>query len=574
MNMSSENFVVIVNSAHFFSNLSSITMHSGKFYSLQISFCIVLFSTMAGFVMAQDKDTTSTPRVNLISPYHTIETHLAFLQPENYEPDSSAAVFGFEGREIARRLAIQLKQVLDANGLYVDTDRIPVDPNYEDSTSGLQRYILFPARLPEIYLEKMGTVWYYSNETARVLPQLHRKYYPLGADWLVQLFPRVGQNQFLGLYVWQYIGAALLFGLLALAHFALSWLIPGFIRRLLRNRTWSEFLPEQFLRKPAKYFSILILIQVSRLFIPMLQLPVIINEYLIPAIHLAGILILVLIGLSLNKIFVFYFKRLTSRTANKMDDQLVPILNRTIQGVIVLAGLFQALTLLNVNVTALLAGISIGGIALALAAQDTVKNLIGSATIFVDQPFQVGDWIEGSGFAGTVTEVGFRTTRIQPIDTSVITVPNGQIMNMSITNLGARSSRLFATTLGVTYDTPPDLLELFLQGLEKIILTHPQTRNDPYYVRLRDLGASSLDIMFRTWINTGSFAEEVKVREELIFSILRLAERLGVSFAFPSTSVYLESTPVHPLKNDKTVREGNEQIDAFIKDYKTWLEKR
>jgi len=125
----------------------------------------------------------------------------------------------------------------------------------------------------------------------------------------------------------------------------------------------------------------------------------------------------------------------------------------------------------------------------------------------------------------------------------------------------------------VTYDTPPDVLEVFLKGLEQIILAHPQTKNDPYYVRLRDLGASSLDIMFRAWINTGSFAEEVKVREELIFSVLRLGEKLGVSFAFPSTSLYVESTPDKPITNT-TQPPTEREIQEFIASYEKWLETR
>ncbi len=548
-----------------------MTFHSVFSRFFWAVFCMTLCVSQ-GNLVAQSIQKDSA-RVALNTPSQTVTTHLIFLQSDTYYPDSSAAVFGFEEPAIARQLAVQLKQIFDASGLFIEPAQIPNISDYTDSLSGQQRYTLFPVRFPNIYLEKMGKNWYYSQETARIIPGLHKDYYPLGADFLMQLFPRIGHHIFLGLHVWQYLGIGLLIGLLFFAHLILSRLFPWLTRRLLRAHAWTQLLPEEFLRKPSRYLSIFLLIQAARIFIPLLQLPVLANEYLIPGLSMAGILMLILIGLGLNRIFIYYLRRLTSRTESKMDDQLVPILNRTIQGVIVLAGLIQALTLLQVNVTALLAGISIGGIALALAAQDTVKNLIGSATIFVDQPFQVGDWIEGSGFAGTVIEVGFRTTRIQPIDTSVISVPNGQIMNMSITNLGARSARLFSTTLGVTYDTPPDVLEVFLKGLEQIILAHPQTKNDPFYVRLRDLGASSLDIMFRAWINTGSFAEEVKVREELIFSVLRLGEKLGVSFAFPSTSLYVESTPDKPITNT-TQPPTEREIQEFIASYEKWLETR
>jgi MscS family membrane protein len=208
--------------------------------------------------------------------------------------------------------------------------------------------------------------------------------------------------------------------------------------------------------------------------------------------------------------------------------------------VVIIGTIVQILSLMDVNVTALIAGISIGGLALALAAKDTVSNLIGSIMVFMDKPFQIGDYIEIGSMGGTVKEVGFRSTRIQTKDTSIISIPNGNIANTALTNKGVRVFRLFETMLGVTYDTNPDLIETFIEKLKKMIIDDPRVTNDDFYIALNGLGPSSLDILFRVYLNTSDYAGEIKIKEDLILNILRMAEELGVSFAFPSTSVYIE----------------------------------
>jgi MscS family membrane protein len=254
-------------------------------------------------------------------------------------------------------------------------------------------------------------------------------------------------------------------------------------------------------------------------------------------------LIFMMMGFTLVNIFTSRAKALTENTESKMDDQLLPIVSRMGKMAIIIISTFYILDLLNVNVTALIAGISIGGLALALAAKDTVQNLFGSAMIFIDRPFQVGDYIIAGGHEGTVVEVGFRSTRIMNIDTSIVSIPNGAMADMPLTNLGVRLSRLFNITIGVTYETPPDLIQAYIDRLKKLILDHPKTNDDPFYVHLRELADSSINIMFRCQIQVGSFAEDVQIKEELLFSIIRIAEEMGVEFAYPTTTI-------HMAKND------------------------
>ncbi|MCB0640262.1 MAG: mechanosensitive ion channel family protein, partial [Phaeodactylibacter sp.] len=287
-------------------------------------------------------------------------------------------------------------------------------------------------------------------------------------------------------------------------------------------------------------------------------------------LRIISVLLFILISLRILDVVLLYVGRVTAGTNSKLDDQLLPIVKRTVQVIIVILGIVQILRLMDVNITALIAGISIGGLALALAAQDTVKNLIGSAMIFVDRPFQIGDWIQGSDFAGAVMEVGFRTTRIQTLDSSIISVPNGTIANMSVTNLGVRVFRIYNTTLGITYSSTPEQVEQFMTGLRQMIQAHPLIMPEGFLVRFTELANSSLNIMFRCRIQTNDYDEELRVKQELNLGFLRLARAVGVSFAFPSTSVYVESMAAAAEAADNSPAPTS--LDAFVEDFKKRVE--
>jgi MscS family membrane protein len=211
--------------------------------------------------------------------------------------------------------------------------------------------------------------------------------------------------------------------------------------------------------KMARLVSLLILLRFFRIMLPPLQLPIESSQFAIIVIKLLTILFVVMLIMNLLAVFITYGERYTQRTESKLDEQLVPIIKRTLQAVIIGVGIIQGLRVMQIDVTALIAGISIGGLALALAAQDMLKNLFGSLTIFLDRPFQIGDWINFSGVDGTVEEVGFRSTRVRTFANSMVYVPNGKLADMIINNYGLRNYRRFKTTIALTYDTPPLLIE-------------------------------------------------------------------------------------------------------------------
>lgn len=478
------------------------------------------------------------------SPYATVYTHLYFLQTDSYNPHLAAqSLYGISDSIKAARLSIKLKQVLDGKGLFIHLETLPKENNFRDSSTHKHYYTPFPQELPEVYLERIDSSWYYSRETVALTNKLHQEIFPFGSDVLINLFPKVGQNRFLGLAWWQYFGILILLLSAWLIHLLLSRIINPFIQKLSHEYLGDAGVESGQVWEAARLLSILLILNLLKFFMPALLLPIRASELTYKALNIFVTVFLVLFLLRIIGLGIIYGRKLAANTEQKYDEQIIPIVHTSLKIFVVIAGIFHILQILQVNVTALIAGISIGGLALALAAQDTVKNLIGSAMIFIDRPFQIGDYIEWAGQAGTVTEVGFRTTRIRTSDTSIISVPNGTIANMAVTNKGVRVFRLFVIQLGITYDTPPALIEQFVKGLRKLVAEHPHTHQEDVYIHLNNMSASSLDILFRCFLRVPGFGEELKVKEELLMSVLKLAEDMGVSFAFPSSSVYVEQLP-------------------------------
>jgi MscS family membrane protein len=232
-------------------------------------------------------------------------------------------------------------------------------------------------------------------------------------------------------------------------------------------------------------------------------------------------------------------------TESKLDDQLIPMMRQAAQILVLVLGTIYIADEVGFDVWKLAAGVGIGGLAFALAAQDTVANLFGSVNIFVDRPFQIGDWVKIGKVEGVVEEVGFRSTRVRTFYNSLVTIPNSSITNANVDNLGLRTRRRTKFVLGVTYNTPPDKLAAFVEGIRAILAMHPSVQRT-YEVHLYNLGTSGIEILVYYHLIVPGWHEELCARSQNILEFMRLADDLGISFAFPSTSVYVESTPERP----------------------------
>lgn len=509
--------------------------------------------------------------VNLRSPYNTILSHLHFLQYDTYQPELAAKTIRAENPDEAQSLAIKLKQVLDAKGLYIDLETLPKDPEYIDSLTKQHRYILFPSLYPDIYVERIDGHWQYSRRTAIAIPGIHSQIFPFGSDLLMNMFPPgFGQRQVGVLQMWQIVGIFLFVVLIVIVHGLLSiflqWLIVRFEKRFNQFKSSAKTL-----KKTARPFSLFLITIMVIPFEPILQLPVGISRWVVLAIKALTPFFLTLTLYRAVDILGEYLSRLAERTENKLDDQLVPLVRKALKVFVIIIGGIYILQNLDFNVTALIAGISVGGIALALAAQDTLKNFFGSLMIFLDKPFHIGDWINFGGVDGMVEEVGFRATRVRTFHNSLVYVPNGKLADMTIDNYGLRMYRRFSTKLALTYDTPTPLIQSFVDGLKEIVKNHPKTRKDYYEIHLNDLNSHSIDILFYIFFHVPSWSEELKARHEVISAVIDLAQSLGVRFAFPTQTIHVEDLPgqkgLSPVY-DTELERMQQKTDDFVKKYK------
>ncbi|HKK88002.1 MAG TPA: mechanosensitive ion channel family protein [Saprospiraceae bacterium] len=473
------------------------------------------------------------------SPYGVVYNHLYYLQDENY--DAVKALRSFQISDaVTVEEAEKLKAILDGRGLYVELDRLPRQSNYADSITGDSRYLLFPS-LPEVYLEKNKGQWFYSSETVQSIDKLYSDVYQFG-HFLPDLFPQKPWHQkFLGVKWWKYVVFAILFFLILLIYFPLKALLKLILLRLIPSRftLFENFRPE--LAKLTHVISLWLVFKLFKSLLPQLFLPVYINSTIFLILNIALIIFLMIAGLRATQIIFDYLKSLTDQTSNTMDDQLIPVLRKMTKVVLIVLAILYILNQLNVNITAILAGVSIGGLALALAAQDTVKNFLGSVMIFLDRPFQIGDWVEFEGVSGSVEEVSIRSTRIRTFQNSVTYVPNGALANKIVDNKGLRIYRRYSGKIGIQYDTPPDVIELFVKGIEKLVEEHKTALSDSYEVHLNNFADSSLEIFIAVLFDVPSFSEELRSKQDLMLSIIRLAAALKVDFAFPTQTVHLAS---------------------------------
>lgn len=292
------------------------------------------------------------------------------------------------------------------------------------------------------------------------------------------------------------------------------------------------------------------------------------ESYVIGAIKILVPFFGMMVFYKLVDVLIAYLKKMAERTASTLDDQLVPLLSKALKVFVVAVGLLFILDNFNFNITALITGLGIGGFALALAAQDMLKNFFGSIMIFMDRPFQVGDWVVGDGIDGDIEEVGFRATRIRTFHNSLTYVPNGILADMTIDNMGMRKYRRYKTYLAVTYDTPPDVLESYVNGLRQIVENHPSTRKDYYNIYVNTFNTSSIDILFYVFFKVPSWPEELKARHEINLLAIKLADQLGVRFAFPTQTIHVEEMPGQ-LSNTPTFNEPKSEMDRRVDSFIT-----
>lgn len=358
--------------------------------------------------------------------------------------------------------------------------------------------------------------------------------------WFHEKMPRFLNETMLGMFKWQYLGLflAIIFGLIIknLTELVLS------ISSSYIAKTKSKFDGKllSVIKKPVGYtiatgfwFLSLYLLRLDGMFLSVTTV----------IVQIAFSISVVLLFFRLSDVFADYLAHFAKNSELLLDDVLVTLLRRATRIFVILVGSLVAFQNLGVNVMSVLAGLGLGGLAFALAAKDTAANLFGSLMILSDQPFKIGDWVKFSDVEGVVEDVGFRSTRVRTFYNSLVTIPNAVIANANIDNLGMRKRRRVRALLGLTYDTTPEKLETFLEGVKNIILANPFTWKESFHVVFNGYGDSGLEVLLYFFLEVDDWADELVERQNIYLEIYHLVHELGLSFAFPTQTLHVDSLP-------------------------------
>lgn len=235
-----------------------------------------------------------------------------------------------------------------------------------------------------------------------------------------------------------------------------------------------------------------------------------------------------------------YFSHLLAhREESPFSPELSNFIKELIKVLIIILSVFAGLRFIfHVNITALVASLGIGGLAVALAAQDTLANLLGSFIIYLDKPFRAGDVIESGDIRGSVEHVGFRTTRIRTLDKSLLTVPNKKLIDTALNNITLSEARRVRFTIGLTYNSKVTQLQSIITDIKGVIQQHPKVSKD-FTVRFDEFDKSSLNVLIVYFVMSNEYDVMIEVKEELNIQIMQIVEKHGCHFAYPTQTIHL-----------------------------------
>ena len=380
-----------------------------------------------------------------------------------------------------------------------------------------------------------GPRWTFTRSTVR---SIDAWYGELPDRWLRELLPesllRPGPK---GLLWWQWIALPLLVLLTLGVGWLLGWVTSWVLRRVTRRTKveWDDTFVVQ-LRGPLTVAWSVALIYLA---LPWLMLPSA-GEAFVHQVLRAGLFVVFFWGL-VRTIHVVGGAVARSPWAEGRPGAatMVPLLVRSGKIAVWLLAAVATLSLFGFPVASLLAGLGIGGLIVALAAQKTMENFFGSVAIGVDQPFRPGDFVKIEDVVGTVEAVGLRSTRIRTLDRTLVTFPNGKLAETRTETFAARDRIRLSCTLGLVFGTTAEQMRRVLEGVEGVLRGHPKIWAERVVVRFEAIGASSLDIRVMAWFETTDWDEFQEIRQEVLLGFLEAVERAGTSFAFPTQTVHV-----------------------------------
>ncbi len=440
----------------------------------------------------------------------------------------------------ASELALQLKIVLDRT-LWVDLELVSADPagKREDGLPSIRESIgriKTPTQTIDIIMQRVPRedgiyIWKFSNRTVAEIPDLYRQYgYKPFEKKLSRMFP---DFTFLGWQSWQWVMLLVFMGLAYLAALVPTWLMGLLLRRKDTELSNQAAL---IISGPGR-----LVLWILLMYYPLIH--IIGLSTTMRAVHRVGTLTIIVVTWTVIRLIDLVFNWWAIRLRKRGQDATTVVLRpvrKIFKIVIVLFAVLLWLDNIGYNVSTLLAGLGVGGIAIALAAQDTLKNFLGSLMIFLDKPYEVGERIVVQGHDGVVEEIGLRSTKMRLLTGHQTTIPNDEMARIDIENIGRRPHIRRLTNIALRYDTPLEKIEKAVRIIEDILENHEGMDPEfPPRVYFNEFNKDSLNIIMLYWYHPPAYWDFLAFNQRVNTQIMREFEKEGIKFALPSTTTYL-----------------------------------
>ena len=485
-------------------------------------------------------------------------TVIGFIKAASEQNAERAALF-VDARKARGPISDRVREllvVLNYGVLTKDLERLSSKPEGsrdDDLAPTLERVAVVKsrARALEVLLERVEkpeqpAFWRFTAETLAGAPAMYQEVQP---RWIEKwVWPPLRENRFLEVPLWQWLAFPLTLSLVIVLARVLSRGVLRALRPVMFRLTGERGTdPMARITGPVGVAAVSITVFA---WLAVANLPLLARFTIGRVAMVLGVVALTWLFVRLIDLAMLtVVERLTllKRPGGITIAQLAARLGKAL---IVIVGALTLLYLVGVNLTAALAGLGIGGIAIAFAAQKTLENLFGGVMIISDQPVRVGDFCKVGTVLGTVENIGLRSTRIRTLDRTVVSIPNAQMATENIENFGFRDKSWFRPTLGLRYDTGADQLRYVLAEIRRMFYEHPMVETESARIRFANFGSTSLDLEIFAYVLTGDRAGFLEVQEDLLLRIMDIVEASGTGFAFPTSTTYLARDP--GLNKEKT----------------------
>ncbi|MBV9743806.1 MAG: mechanosensitive ion channel family protein, partial [Acidobacteriia bacterium] len=487
----------------------------------------VIFVVFASLTQVQNTSQEAKDPLGRDSPQSAIFQFLEACHARNYS--KAQRYLDLRSLSLAERtknapeLARQLEDLLDDTPFDISTLSRDPEGDLSDNASADREHLdTFQAdgqtlelELERVQLRQGSRVWLVSADSIPLIPKAHQL---IRETPFESKLPSILVTlEFLDTPIWRWIALILLALVIWTVAGALSWALVGAIRRI---RSAQAF------RRPLHVAVAAVGFRAAIEWAPPATLP---RLFLDRAMGLILSLIVawavaIVIDLLANR----WHSRLDPR-AQAVSYSVLPLGRQVVKVLVFLIALLSVIGAWGYNTSTILAGLGVGGLAVALAAQKTIENLFGGISVIGDRPVLVGDFCRFGDRVGTIAHIGLRSTRVRTLDRTVISVPNGQFSSMELENFSARDKIWFHPTLSLRRDTTPQQLQTVLSSVEEILKKHPKVEAGDLPVRFVAIGTYSLNVEIFAYVTTADFDEFLRLQQQLLFELLQAVEAAGTA---------------------------------------------